>query len=93
MNYIKAAEMSSNNALLDGAIRQGLSLMRNPDISEAQFRIWVEYSKNLLGLISNNPIFMTNYLNVVIVAYNSSLTISQRLGMCLRYLIEIQAEI
>lgn len=55
MNYIKAAEVSSNNALLDDAIRQGLSLMRNPDISEAQFKIWVEYSKNLLGLISNNP--------------------------------------
>lgn len=68
--------MSSNNALLDGAIRQGLSLMPNTDISEPQFRIWVEYSKNLLGLISKNPVFMTNYLNVVIAAYSSSLTIS-----------------
>ena len=82
----------SNSTLLDGAIRQGLNLMSQSNVTEDQFRVWLEYSKNLLGL-SNNPIFMTNYLNVVVAAYNPGFTPAQRLSMCLRYLIEIQSVI
>ena len=84
-------QMSNNYILLDGIIRQGLNLMRQPNTSEKQFRVWVENSKNLLGIISNkNPIILTNYLNVVVAATNPHFTPSQRLSMCLRYLIEIQ---
>lgn len=82
--------MSNNFVLLDGVIRQGLDLMRQTNVSKDQFYAWIAYSRNMLGLISTNPIFMTNYLNVVVAASNPNLTANQGLSMCLRYLIEIQ---
>ena len=82
-------QMSNNYIILDGVIRQGLDLMRQPNISREQFFAWVGISKNALGQISKNPIFMTNYLSVVLAASNPNLTPNQGFSMCLRYLIEI----
>lgn len=84
------AKMNSNQNILDGAIRQGINLMRNPNLSEQQFNIWLEYSKNLLGLASKNNALMINYHTVIYAATNRNLMPYQKLSMCLQYLISIQ---
>lgn len=85
--------MNNNYILLDGVIKQGLSLMRETNLNETQFKCWLDYSKNTLNLISTNPFLSTNYMNVIIAASKSDLKPFQRLSMCLRYLIGIQTVI
>lgn len=84
--------MNNNYVLLDGVIRQGLDLMRRGNnLQENQFRYWLDYSRNTLSMISNNPFLMTNYMNVIVAALRPGLKTYQRLSMCLRYLIGIQS--
>lgn len=83
--------MNNNYILLDGVIRQGLELMRHSSLNEAQFRLWLDYSRNTLSLISNNPLLIANYMNVVVAASRPNLKPYQRMSMCLRYLIGIQS--
>ena len=83
--------MNNNYILLDGVIRQGLELMRHSSLNETQFRLWLDYSRNTLSLISNNPLLMANYMNVVVAASRPNLKPYQRMSMCLRYLIGIQS--
>jgi len=78
------------NNILDGAIYEGISLMSNPNLSEQQFNIWLEYSKNLLNLATKNSTLMTNYYSVIIAANTGHLQPHQKLSMCLNYLIGIQ---
>ena len=82
--------MNNNHNILDGAIRQGISLM-NATLSEQQFNIWLEYSKDLLSLAYKNNVLMTNYYAVIFAANNRNLEPYQKLSMCLRYLIDIQS--
>lgn len=83
--------MNNNYILLDGVIRQGLELMRHSSLNEVQFRLWLDYSRNTLSLISNNPLLMANYMNVMVAASSPNLKPYQRMSMCLRYLIGIQS--
>ncbi len=84
--------MNNNYILLDGVIRQWLDLMRRGNsLQENQFRYWLDYSRNTLSMISNNPFLMTNYMNVIVAALRPGLQTYQRLSMCLRYLIGIQS--
>lgn len=78
------------NNILDGAINQGISLMRNPHLSEQQFNIWLEYSKNLLYLATKNSALISNYHTVIIAATTGKQQPNQKLSMCLQYLISIQ---
>ena len=71
--------MNNNYVLLDGVIRQGLDLMRRGNnLQENQFRYWLEYSRNTLNMISNNPFLMTNYMNVIVAALRPGLETYQR---------------
>lgn len=83
--------MNNNFILLDGVIREGLELMRHSSLNEPQFKLWLEYSRNTLSMISNNPLLMANYMNVVVAASRPNLRPYQRMSMCLRYLIGIQS--
>lgn len=81
------------NNILEGAIREGIALMSNPNLSEQQYNIWLEYSKNLLSLATKNSALMTNYYSVIIAANTGQLQPYQKLSMCLNYLIGIQSAI
>lgn len=83
--------MNNNYILLDNVISQGLELMRYAGLNEAQFKLWLDYSRNTLSLISNNPLIIANYMNVVVAASRPNLRPYQRMSMCLRYLIGIQS--
>lgn len=80
-----------NNKLVQTVIDQGLSLMRTGNVSELQYHLWLEYSKSILAIASNNPAFSMNYNSVISVALaNNNLEPFEKLSMCLRYLIGIQ---
>lgn len=81
------------NNILEGAIREGISLISNPNLSEQQFNIWLEYSKNLLNLATKNSTYISNYYTVIIAANTGKLQPYQKLSMCLQYLISIQPQI
>lgn len=81
------------NNILEGAINHGISLMRNPHLSEQQFNIWLEYSKNLLTLATQNYALISNYNTVIATANIGHHLPSQKLSMCLQYLIRIQSQI
>lgn len=81
------------NNILEGAISEGISLMSNPNLSEQQFNIWLEYSKNLLNLATKNSAYISNYYTVIIAANTGKLQPYQKLTMCLQYLISIQPQI
>lgn len=79
------------NNILEGAINQGILLMKNSNLSEQQFNIWLEYSKNLLTLATKNHALISNYYTVI--AMTSHQPPYQKLSMCLQYLIRIQSQI
>lgn len=81
------------NNILEGAINQGISLMRNSHLSEQQFKIWLEYSKNLLTLATKNYALISNYNTVIATANIGYQLPYQKLSMCLQYLIRIQSQI
>lgn len=81
------------NNILEGAIREGISLLSNPSLSEQQFNIWLEYSKNLLNLATKNSTYVSNYYTVIIAANTGNLQPYQKLSKCLQYLISIYPQI
>ena len=81
------------NNILEGAINQGISLMRDPHLSEQKFNIWLEYSKNLLNLATKNYALISNYNTVIATANIGHQPLHQKLSMCLQYLIRIQSQI
>lgn len=85
--------MNNNRNILEGAIQQGIILMRNHNLTEQQFKIWLEYSRNLLSLASKNNALMINYHTVIYAANNRDLSVYQKLSMCLQYLISIQGSL
>ena len=81
--------MNNNSVALQGVINRGLELM-SLDITEGQYNAWINYSRSVLSLVSNNPSLMANYLSVILSASNPNLLYYQKISICLRYLIGIQ---
>lgn len=79
-----------NNKPIQQVIDQGLKLLQNNQVTDSTYQIWVEYSKSMLNIATKNPTIYSNYLSVIFAASNSSIQPSQRLSMCLQYLIKIQ---
>ncbi len=79
-----------SNIGVQKVIDQGLELIQ-VNLTEEQYKIWLEYSKSMLALASKNPNIMMHYMQVILSASNPSLKPYQRISMCLRYLIGIQS--
>lgn len=86
----KRAKDMWNNKPIQQVIDQGLKLLQNNQVTDSTYQIWVEYSKSMLNIATKNPTIYSNYLSVIFAASNSSIQPSQRLSMCLQYLIKIQ---
>lgn len=71
------------------AVDKGIELMSTPNLNEDLFDIWLNYSQEILKISSNNPVFMSNYLRVILTAKTSSINTVERLSMCIKYLIGI----
>lgn len=71
-------------------IQDGLNQMRNYNLSESQYMIWLKYSQELLRIVTvdYNPSIYLNYLKVGL-NMNNSLTPAQKVGVCVDYLIGV----
>ena len=71
-------------------VQDGLNQMRNYNLSESQYMIWLKYSQELLRIITvdYNPSIYLNYLKVGL-NMNNSLTPAQKVGVCVDYLIGV----
>lgn len=84
--------MNSNNIAIQNVIEKGLDLMsQGANLREQTYNIWLEYSQNILNIVTKDTTFITNYYNVIMATYSPNLQPYQRLSMCLRYLIGIQS--
>ena len=71
-------------------ISEGLKQMGNPALDENMFRIWLDYSKQVLEISTRdyNAAILLNYLRVI-MSINPQLPPSQKVGICLDYLIGV----
>ena len=69
-------------------IDEGLKQMRDPNLSEEMYNIWLNYSQRLLEISTKdyNAEILLNYLRVI-MSINSQLQPYQKIGICLDYLI------
>ncbi len=74
---------NNNISIVQQVIDQGLKIMQNGQVMDAIYQIWVEYSKSMLKIATNNPSIYSNYLTVILAASNPNMQPYQRLSMCL----------
>ena len=75
--------------IVKNVIDKGLDIMRNTNLTEEHFQLWLDYSQKSLSMATKNPAFLTNYLTVILATTNQNLLPFQKLSMCLKYLIGI----
>lgn len=71
-------------------IDDGLKQMKDPDLSESMYDIWVKYSQQVLEISTKdyNAEILLNYLRVI-MSINPKLQPYQKIGICLDYLIGV----
>jgi hypothetical protein len=83
--------MWNNNAPIQQVIDQWLKIMQNGQVTDAMYQVWVEYSKSILNMITQNPLIYSKLFIRYIGSFNPDMRPYQRLSMCLQYLIKIQS--
>ncbi len=71
-------------------IDDGLQKMGDPALSLGVCNMWIEYSKKVLEMTTQNynPSILLNYLKILNKIFSdSSITPQNKVGMCLEYLI------
>lgn len=71
-------------------VDDGLKQMRDPNLSETLYEVWLKYSQQVLEITTKdfNPAILLNYLSVI-MSINPQLKPYQKIGICLDYLIGI----
>lgn len=71
-------------------IDDGLKLMKDPNLSEAKYNIWLRYSQQVLEISTKdyNAEILLNYLRVI-MSINPQFQPYQKIGICLDYLIGV----
>ena len=71
-------------------IDDGLAQMRDYNLSEAKYYIWLRYSQEVIRIVTNdyNPSIYLNYLRVG-MSMDNKLSPAKRVGVCLDYLIGV----
>ena len=71
-------------------IDDGLKQMKDPNLSEAMYKIWLRYSQQVLEISTKdyNAEILLNYLRVI-MSINPQLQPYQKIGICLDYLIGV----
>lgn len=75
---------------INDLISEGLKLMGNPALDDKMYRIWLDYSKQVLEISTRdyNAAILLNYLRVI-MSIKPQLSPSQKVGICLDYLIGV----
>ena len=71
-------------------VDEGLVQMRRPDLTDESSFIWIEYSRQVLEIITRdyNPDILLNYMKVI-MSIQPHLKPYQKIGICLDYLIGV----
>lgn len=87
-NYYKKQELVRKN--IRDLIDAGLEQMKNPNLSESMYNIWLSYSQQILEISTKdyNAAILLNYLRVI-MSVNPQLLPYQKIGICLDYLIGV----
>ena len=87
-NYYKKQELVRKN--IKDLIDDGLEQMKNPNLSESMYNIWISYSQQILEISTKdyNAAILLNYLRVI-MSISPQLLPYQKIGICLDYLIGV----
>lgn len=71
-------------------IDDGLIHMRDYNLSETKYRIWLRYSQEAIRILTSdyNPSIYLNYLRIG-MSIDDTLAPTQKIGVCLDYLIGV----
>ena len=71
-------------------VDDGLKQMKDPNLSEDMYNIWLKYSQQVLEISTKdyNAEILLNYLRVIL-SINPQLQPYQKIGICLDYLIGV----
>lgn len=85
-NYYRKQDLARK--YIKELIDEGLKQMRDPNLSEDMYNIWLNYSQRVLEISTKdyNAEILLNYLRVI-MSINSQLQPYQKIGICLDYLI------
>lgn len=87
-NYYKKQEFVRK--YIKDLIDDGLKLMKDSNLSEAKYNIWLRYSQQVLEISTKdyNAEILLNYLRVI-MSINPQFQPYQKIGICLDYLIGV----
>jgi hypothetical protein len=85
-NYYRKQELVRK--YLKELIDEGLNRMKDPNLSDDIYHLWINYSQRILEISTKdyNPEIYLNYLRIV-MSIDAKLLPHQKISICLEYLI------
>lgn len=90
MTYLHNMKTEWVRKHINDLVSEGLKQMSNPALDDNMFKIWLDYSKQVLEISTKdyNAAILLNYLRLI-MSIDSQLTPTQKVGVCLDYLIGV----
>lgn len=90
MTYLHNMKTEWVRKHINDLVSEGLKQMSNPALDDDMFKIWLDYSKQVLEISTKdyNAAILLNYLRLI-MSIDSQLTPTQKIGVCLDYLIGV----
>ena len=90
MTYLHNMKTERVRKHINDLISEGLKQMSNPALDDDMFKIWLDYSKQVLEISTKdyNAAILLNYLRLI-MSIDSQLPPTQKIGVCLDYLIGV----
>ena len=90
MTYLHNMKTEWVRKHINDLVSEGLKKMSNPALDDNMFKIWLDYSKQVLEISTKdyNAAILLNYLRLI-MSIDSQLTPTQKVGVCLDYLIGV----
>ena len=90
MTYLHNMKTEWVRKHINDLVSEGLKQMSNPALDDNMFKIWLDYSKQVLEISTKdyNAAILLNYLRLI-MSIDSQLTPTQKIGICLDYLIGV----
>ena len=90
MTYLHNMKTEWVRKHINDLVSEGLNQMSNPALDDNMFKIWLDYSKQVLEISTKdyNAAILLNYLRLI-MSIDSQLTPTQKIGVCLDYLIGV----
>lgn len=79
----------SMNKEMYGVINDGFELLKNPYFDNNMFLVWLDYSRKMLDLVSQNTMVKYQYSSFLMSIIGSNEDAKVKLQKCIDYLINI----